>query len=123
ELFGPVRLAGMALVLLGIAVIVLPRSGGGGAATPHIPPPGHVLPVTGATSAGAGGVVGLIGRVYAYDGFVYEPEVEVPDLFRFDQHYAAPRGAFFVVREDGVVVGSVGVERLQPRRAPGCPVH
>jgi GNAT superfamily N-acetyltransferase len=57
-------------------------------------------------------VVELIGRVYVEYGFVYVPEVEVPDLFRFDQHYAAPRGAFFVVREDTVVVGSVGVERL-----------
>jgi GNAT superfamily N-acetyltransferase len=58
------------------------------------------------------GVVDLIGRVYAEYGFVYQPEVEVPDLFRFDQHYAAPRGAFFVVYEGDVVVGSVGVERL-----------
>ena len=58
------------------------------------------------------GVVELIGRVYLEYGFVYVPEVEVPDLYRFDQHYAAPRGAFFVVREGSAVVGSVGVERL-----------
>ncbi len=112
ERFGPVRLAGMALVLLGIAVIVLPRSGAAVHATSRSRPRDISLPVTAAISADARGVVELIGRVYAEYGFVYEPEVEVPDLFRFDQHYAAPRGAFFVVREDGVVVGSVGVERL-----------
>ena len=60
----------------------------------------------------APGVVDLIGRVYREYGFVYVPDVEVPDLFRFDQHYAPPRGVFFVVREEDVVVGSVGVERL-----------
>jgi GNAT superfamily N-acetyltransferase len=65
-----------------------------------------------AGSADAPGVVDLIGRVYAEYGFVYDPEVEVPDLFRFDRHYAAPGGAFYVVYEAGVVVGSVGVERL-----------
>jgi N-acetylglutamate synthase-like GNAT family acetyltransferase len=36
----------------------------------------------------------------------------VPDLFDFDRHYTTPRGAFWVVRADGIVVGSVGVERL-----------
>ena len=110
ERFGPLRLAGMALVLLGIAVIVLPwdrmmmdkRSRRRGSA----------LAVRLAGSADVPGVVALIGRVYLEYGFVYVPEVEVPDLFRFDQHYAAPHGAFFVVREDNVVVGSVGVERL-----------
>ena len=112
ERFGPLRLAGMALVLLGIAVIVLPwehvwASGRAGAR-----PRGDALSVRPAGSADARGVVELIGRVYLEYGFVYVPEVEVPDLFRFDQHYAAPRGAFFVVHEDDVVVGSVGVERL-----------
>jgi len=110
ERFGPLRLAGMALVLLGIAVIVLPwdrmmmdkRSR----------PRGSALAVRLAGSADVPGVVELIGRVYLEYGFVYVPEVEVPDLYRFDQHYAAPRGAFFVVREGSAVVGSVGVERL-----------
>jgi O-acetylserine/cysteine efflux transporter len=110
ERFGPLRLAGMALVLLGISVIVLPwdrmmmdrRSR----------PRGSALAVRLAGSADVPGVVELIGRVYLEYGFVYVPEVEVPDLFRFDQHYAAPHGAFFVVCEDNVVVGSVGVERL-----------
>jgi len=110
ERFGALRLAGMALVLLGIAVIVLPwdRIALRGSSRPR-----HTtLTIRPARSADAPGVVELIGRVYAEYGFVYQPEVEVPDLFRFDQHYAAPRGAFFVVHEGHVVVGSVGVERL-----------
>ena len=113
EQFGPLRLAGMALVLLGIAVIVLPwdrlavrsRSRGREA--------GAGLAVEPAGRADAPGVVELIGRVYLEYGFVYVPDVEVPDLFRFEEHYAAPRGAFYVVRDGGVIVGSVGVERLE----------
>jgi GNAT superfamily N-acetyltransferase len=57
-------------------------------------------------------VIALIGRVYQEYGFVWEPETEVPDLLTFDRHYQAPRGAFFVAREGGRLVGSVGVERL-----------
>ncbi|MGH7305569.1 MAG: GNAT family N-acetyltransferase [Candidatus Rokuibacteriota bacterium] len=120
ERFGPLRLAGMALVLLGIAVIVLPRSGGAIRAISRARPRGTSLPVTAAVRADAPGVVELIGRVYTEYGFVYEPQIEVPDLLRFDHHYAPPRGAFFVVREDGVVVGSVGVERLD---GGGAEVH
>jgi GNAT superfamily N-acetyltransferase len=63
------------------------------------------------------GVVALIGRVYAEYGFVYEPRVEVPDLFDFAAHYAPPRGAFFVLRDGGTIVGSVGIERLDEVRA------
>ncbi len=63
------------------------------------------------------GVVALIGRVYAEYGFVWDPRVEVPDLFEFEAHYAPPRGGFFVVRGDETIVGSVGVERLDERRA------
>jgi len=110
ERFGALRLAGMALVLIGIAVIVLPwdrLARVGGSSTRR-----DALSVSVAARADAPGVVELIGRVYREYDFVYQPEVEVPDLFRFDQHYAPPRGAFFVVREHHVVVGSVGVERL-----------
>ncbi len=57
-------------------------------------------------------VVDLIARVYAEYGFVWDPSVEVPDLLTFAEHYEPPRGAFFVVRKGGTVVGSVGVERL-----------
>lgn len=58
------------------------------------------------------GVIDLIGRVFAEYGFIYVPSTEVPDLGDFARHYQAPHGEFFVVRQDGVVVGSVGVERL-----------
>jgi GNAT superfamily N-acetyltransferase len=58
------------------------------------------------------GVIALIGRVYAEYGFVFDPPVEVPDLLAFERHYEPPRGAFFVVRQAGAIVGSVGVERL-----------
>jgi GNAT superfamily N-acetyltransferase len=70
------------------------------------------LVVEPARAADAPPVIELIGRVFAEYGFVYDPAVEVPDLLAFDRHYAPPRGAFWVVRADGVVVGSVGVERL-----------
>jgi GNAT superfamily N-acetyltransferase len=70
------------------------------------------LAIEAATRADAAGVIALIERVYAEYGFVWDPVVEVPDLLDFDVRYAAPRGTFFVVREGGVVVGSVGVERL-----------
>ena len=55
--------------------------------------------------------------MFAEYGFVYEPASEVPDLADFDGHYAAPRGAFFVVREGDLVVGSAGVERLDAHTA------
>jgi len=112
ERFGPLRLAGMALVLLGIAVIVLPWDRVAARLSPRVRARDAALLVRPAGRADAPGVVGLIGRVYAEYGFVYAPEVEVPDLFRFDEHYSAPRGAFFVVLERNAVVGSVGVERV-----------
>jgi GNAT superfamily N-acetyltransferase len=70
-----------------------------------------------ATAADVPEVVALIGRVYTEYGFVYEPRVEFPDLFAFDAHYAPPRGAFFLVRGAGRVVGSVGVELVDARTA------
>ena len=56
-------------------------------------------------------VIALIGRVFAEYGFVWEAATEVPDLFAFQRHYGGGRGGFWVVRLDGRVVGSVGVER------------
>jgi O-acetylserine/cysteine efflux transporter len=111
EQFGALRLAGMALVLLGIAVIVIPwdRARNRRDARSRGDPS---LTMSPATRADAPGVIDLIGRVYAEYGFIYDPRVEVPDLLRFEQHYEAPRGAFFVVRQGHRVVGSVGVERL-----------
>jgi GNAT superfamily N-acetyltransferase len=78
------------------------------------PDPPAIVP---ATAADVPGIVALIGRVYAEYGFVYDPRVEVPDLLHFDAHYAPPRGGFFVVRGVDTIVGSVGVERLDERRA------
>jgi putative acetyltransferase len=75
------------------------------------------LVVATATRADAVGVIALIGRVFAEYAFVYDPAVEVPDLFRFEHHYEPPRGAFYVVRHGGLVVGSVGVERLDENSA------
>jgi len=67
---------------------------------------------TPATAADVPAVMLLIGRVFAEYGLLLMPAFEVPDLLRFNAHYTPPRGAFWVVREDTRVVGSVGVERL-----------
>ena len=75
------------------------------------------LSVQPAVAADVPGVIHLIGRVFAEYGFVFDPPTELPDLFAFDRHYAEPHGAFFVVRDGGAVVGSVGVERLDGGRA------
>jgi GNAT superfamily N-acetyltransferase len=70
------------------------------------------LTVSPADRGAVPGVIALIGRVYAEYGFVFDPAAEVSDLVGFERHYAPPQGAFFVVRDAGVIVGSVGVERL-----------
>ena len=59
----------------------------------------------------------LIGRVFAEYGLLLMPVFEVPDLLQFDAHYTAPRGAFWIVRDDRHVVGSVGVDRKDERTA------
>jgi putative acetyltransferase len=64
-----------------------------------------------ASRADVPGVIALIGRVFAEYGFLYDPATEVPDLLDFERHYQAPHGGFFVLRQDDVVTGSVGVER------------
>jgi O-acetylserine/cysteine efflux transporter len=115
ETFGGPRLAGMALVLAGIAVIVLPVERlrpGRGTREPESAP---VL--SPATSADAPGVIALISRVFAEYGFIYQPVTEVPDLLSFAEHYAPPHGAFFVVRQGDRIVGSVGVEHVDGRTA------
>lgn len=79
--------------------------------------PADALDVVPATGDDAPGVIALIGRVCEEYGFVWVPEVEVPDLYDFEAHYRAPRGTFFVVRERDLVVGSVGVERVDGETA------
>ena len=61
--------------------------------------------------ADAPGVIELIGRVFVEYGWIWDPAAEVPDLLRWTP-YEPPDGAFFVVREEGRVVGSVGVHRF-----------
>lgn len=70
-----------------------------------------------ATAADVPAVMLLIGRVFAEYGLLLMPAFEVPDLLRFEAHYTAPRGAFWVVREETRVVGSVGVDRVDERTA------
>lgn len=65
-----------------------------------------------ATRDDASDVIDLIGRVFAEYGWIWQPVTEVPDLFDFSAHYEGERGGFWVVRADGRVVASVGVERL-----------
>lgn len=119
ETFGGLRVAGMALVLLGLAVIVLPlgmiRSRRGVPA--RADGPLAVLAVLAATRADAVEVIALIGRVYAEYGLIFDAPTEVPDLLAFAAHYTPPHGAFFVIRQNGRVVGSVGVERVDAETA------
>jgi putative acetyltransferase len=56
-------------------------------------------------------VIDLIGRVFVEYGWIWNPATEVPDLLRWTL-YEPPHGAFFVIREEGRVVGSVGVDRV-----------
>jgi GNAT superfamily N-acetyltransferase len=62
-------------------------------------------------------IIALIGRVFAEYHFRWNPSLEVPDLYDLAQRYGRARGAFWVARLHGRVVGSVGVERLPDGRA------
>jgi putative acetyltransferase len=64
-----------------------------------------------ATLADAPDVIALIGRVFVEYGWIWDPAAEVPDLLRWTP-YEPPHGAFFVIRREGRVVGSVGVDRV-----------
>jgi GNAT superfamily N-acetyltransferase len=70
------------------------------------------LAIEPATEPDIRGVIRLIGRVFDEYGFVFDPALELPDLFQFARHYAPPRGAFWVIRQGDAVAGSVGVARL-----------
>lgn len=69
------------------------------------------MTIVAATRADAPEVIALIGRVFAEYGWIWDPPTEVPDLLRWTP-YEPPGGAFFVVRDRGRVVGSVGVDRI-----------
>lgn len=70
-----------------------------------------------AHAADAPAIIALIGRVFAEYDFSWDPSIEVPDLFDLRRHYGGEAGGFWVARQDGRVVGSVGVERLPDGRA------
>ena len=70
-----------------------------------------------ATANDVPAVMLLIGRVFAEYGLLLIPVFEVPDLLQFDAHYTAPRGAFWIVRDDTRVVASVGVDRIEEHAA------
>jgi RimJ/RimL family protein N-acetyltransferase len=70
-----------------------------------------VVPVA-ATRADVPEVFSLLARIWQEYGFVWAPEIEFPDLYRFEVHYVPPRGAFWVVRDAGRVVGSIGIDRV-----------
>lgn len=55
-------------------------------------------------------VVALIGRVFTEYDLIYVPAGEVPDVLDFDHHYGTPYGAFWIARDGGRVIASVGVE-------------
>ena len=73
--------------------------------------PGFTIALASAAEVPA--VIRLIGRVYDEYEFIFEPAEELPDLLAFERHYCAPHGAFFVLRNNEGVVGSLGIERLE----------
>jgi GNAT superfamily N-acetyltransferase len=77
----------------------------------------HAIVIEPARAGDAPAIVALIGRVFDEYHFIWNPATEVPDLFDLERHYGGERGAFWVARLDGEVVGSVGVERLPDGRA------
>jgi GNAT superfamily N-acetyltransferase len=77
----------------------------------------HPIVIEPARAMDAPQVISLIGRVFDEYRFVWNPATEVPDLFDLEHHYGGAKGAFWVARLDGQVVGSVGVARLPDGRA------
>jgi putative acetyltransferase len=72
-------------------------------------------PIRPATRADAPGVIELIRTVFVEYGWIWDEAAEVPDLLRWAPHYEPPQGAFYVIRSEGRVLGSAGVDR--PARA------
>jgi putative acetyltransferase len=75
------------------------------------------LPIVPATRADAPGVIELIRRVFVEYGWIWDEGTEVPDLLRWAPHYEPPHGAFYVIRSEGRVVGSAGVDRVDAATA------
>jgi putative acetyltransferase len=73
--------------------------------------PGPTPPIVPATRADAPGVIELIRRVFVEYGWIWDEATEVSDLLRWSPHYEPPRGAFYVIRSQGRVMGSAGVDR------------
>ena len=65
----------------------------------------------------AAGVMALIGRVYREYGFEWTDEEEFWDFLGEEYPYEPPRGQLWVVRDGGLIVGSVAVERLDAETA------
>jgi len=63
------------------------------------------------------GVLGLIGGVFAEYGLTFEPAGYDADLTRISAAYRHAGGAFWVLEEDGDVVGTVAVVPISPSEA------
>jgi putative acetyltransferase len=61
-----------------------------------------------------GGVLALIGGVFAEYGLTFDPAGYDADLTRVMGTYCRAGGAFWVLEDDGRVVGTVGVVALSP---------
>jgi len=91
---------------------------------PNGPARERALRPTPATAADVPDVLALLARIWQEYRFVWAPEIEFPDLFRFDAYYAAPRGAFWVMRDDGGrVVGSIGVDLVPATDPATAEIH
>jgi putative acetyltransferase len=56
----------------------------------------------------------LIRSVYQEYGFTWDPQGYHRDLYEFELHYLEPYGAYWVVEEDGQIVGGGGLALQQP---------
>jgi putative acetyltransferase len=63
------------------------------------------------------GVIALIGGVFAEYGLTFDPAGYDADLTRILGTYCRVGGAFWVLEEDGRVVGTIGVVPLSPAEA------
>jgi len=65
----------------------------------------------------AAGVLGLIGGVFAEYGLTFEPAGYDADLTKIPGNYFRPGGAFWVLEDEGRVVGTVAAVPLSPSEA------